>query len=173
MAKRGLFILLVLVTMVSLYTPLAVSAPSRNAATELDLRIVSAADIAATVIDDLDDGFIRHGTPQYWWESSIGYNDHMFWTYVNGDVIGNWAEWRPGLLQCGFYQVSVFVPRQNATTWSARYEVYHWDGIEVVAVRQIDYYDEWVSLGSYRFGDSIEEHVRLTDATGEDPNTLR
>ncbi len=125
------------------------------------------------IVDDLDDGFIRHGTPQYWWESSIGYNDHIFWTYVNGDVIGNWAEWRPGLLPCGLYQVSVFVPRLNATTQSAQYEVYHGDGTEVVAVSQIVYYDEWVSLGAYRFGDSAEEHVRLTDATGEDPNTLR
>lgn len=97
----------------------------------------------------------------------------MFCTYLNSDTIENWAEWRPGLLQCGFYKVSVFVPRQNATTWSARYGVYHRDGIEVVLVRQIDYYDEWVSLGTYRFGDSAEEHVRLTDATGEDPSTLR
>ena len=129
--------------------------------------------IGPIIVDDLDDGFIRHGTPQYWWESSIGYNDHMFWTYVNGDIIGNWAEWRPGLLQCGFYQVSVFVPRQNATTQSARYQVYHGDGTEVVVVKQIVYYDEWVSLGAYRFGDSTDEHVRLTDATGEDPNTLR
>ena len=173
MAKRALFILLVIITTVSLYTPLAVSARSGNEATEPDLQIVSAADIATIIIDDLDDGFILHGTPQYWWESSIGYNDHMFWTYVNGDIIGNWAEWRPGLLQCGFYQVSVFVPCQNATTWSARYEVYHRDGIEVVVVKQIAYCDEWVSLGTYRFGDSTEEHVRLTDATGENPNTLR
>jgi len=97
----------------------------------------------------------------------------MFWTYVNGDIIGNWAEWRRGLLPCGFYQVSVFVPRQYATTRSARYEVHHRDGTAVVVVRQIDYYDEWVSLGSYRFGGSAEEHVRLTDATGEDPGTLR
>jgi len=97
----------------------------------------------------------------------------MFWTYVNGDIIGNWAEWRPSLLQCGFYQVSVFVPCQNATTWSARYEVYHRDGSEVVVVKQIAYCDKWVSLGTYRFGDSAEEHVRLTDATGEDPNSLR
>ena len=125
------------------------------------------------IIDDLDDGFIRHGTPQYWWESPIGYNDHIYWTYVNGDVIENWAEWLPGLLPCGYYQVSIFAPRQNATTHSARYEVYHWDGADVAEVRQIDYYDEWVSLGSYRFGGSAEEHVRLTDATGEDPNTLR
>ena len=173
MVKRVLFILLVIVTTVSVYTPLAVSARSGNEATEPDLQIVSAADIATIIIDDLDDGFILHGTPQFWWESSIGYNDHMFWTYVNGDIIGNWAEWRPGLLQCGFYQVSVFVPCQNATTWSARYEVYHRDGIEVVVVKQIAYCDEWVSLGTYRFGDSTEEHVRLTDATGENPNTLR
>ena len=173
MAKRALLILLVIVTTASLCIPLAVSARSGSAATRLDREIVSAADVASIVIDDLDDGFIRHGTPQYWWESSIGYNDHMFWTYVNGDVVGNWAEWRPGLLQCGFYQLSVFVPRQNATTWSARYEVYHRDGIQVEVVRQIDYSDEWVSLGPYWFGDSTEEHVRLTDATGEDPNTLR
>ena len=125
------------------------------------------------IVDDLDEGFIRHGTPGHWWESLIGYRDHMFWTYINGDTIDNWAEWRPGLLPCGFYQVSVFVPRQDATTQSARYEVYHGGGTEVVAVRQIDYYDEWVSLGTYRFGGSAEEHVRLTDATGEDPISWR
>ena len=42
-----------------------------------------------------------------------------------------------------------------------------------MVVKQIVYYDEWVTLGTYRFGDSAEEHVRLTDATGEDPGTLR
>jgi len=97
----------------------------------------------------------------------------MFWTYVNGDTVDNWAEWRPGLLPCGFYQVSVFVPRENATTQNARYEVHHRDGTEVVVVKQIVYYDEWVTLGTYRFGDSAEEHVRLTDATGEDLSTWR
>jgi len=97
----------------------------------------------------------------------------MFWTYVNGNTIDNWAEWRPGLLPCGFYQVSVFVPRQNATTQSARYEVYHADDTETVVVKQIVYYDEWVSLGTYKFGGSAEEHIRLTDATGEDLSTWR
>jgi len=125
------------------------------------------------IVDDLDDGFIRHGTPKYWQESAIGYEDHMFWTYVNGNTIDNWAEWRPGLLSCGFYRVSVFVPRENATTQNARYEVYHWDGTTVVVVKQVVYYDEWVALGTYRFGGSAEEHVRLTDATGEDLSTWR
>ncbi|GEM_PF-769676 len=146
-------------------TTIATATPTPTATGTLPPRTI--------IVDDLDDGFIKHGTPEYWWESSIGYNNHIFWTYVNGDVVGNWAEWRPGLLQCGFYQVSVFVPRDNATTQSARYEVYHADDTEVVVVRQIDYYDEWVSLGTYRFGGSAEEYVRLTDATGEDPNTLR
>jgi hypothetical protein len=93
------------------------------------------------IVDDLDDGlFIRHGTLAYWREASIGYKDHMFWTYVNGSTIDNWAEWRPGLLPCGFYQVSVFVPGENATTQSARYEVDHRDDTTVVVVNQDVYY---------------------------------
>lgn len=154
-------------TATSTATPMATPTPTSTP------TMTGTPSTGAIIVDDLDDGFIRHGTPQYWWESSIGYNDHMFWTYVNGNTIDNWAEWRPGLLPCGFYQVSVFVPRANATTWSARYEVYPADDTEVVVVKQIVYYDEWVTLGTYRFGDSAEEHVRLTDATGEDPNTLR
>lgn len=151
-------------------TPMATATPTIVTATPTTTVTPPAGVI---IIDDLDDGFIRHGTPHFWWESPIGYHDHMFWTYVNGDAIENWAEWRPGLLQCGFYQVSVFVPRENATTYSARYEVYHGDGTEVAVVKQIVYYDEWVTLGTYRFGGSAEEYVRLTDATGEDPSTLR
>jgi len=165
--------LLVIITTVSLYAPVAVSARSDNQATKLDLEIVSAADMATIIIDDLDEGFIRHGTPQYWWEAPVGYRKHMFWTYVYGDTIDNWAEWRPDLPQCGSYQVSVFIPSQYATTQSAKYDVYHRDGVQVVVVSQIDYSDEWVSLGTYNFDAGTEGYVRLTDATGEEFATGR
>ena len=161
------------VTPTSTATPTATSTPTAISTATATPTATETPPSGTMIVDDLDDGFIQHGTSQYWWESSIGYNDHIFWTYVNGNTVDNWAEWRPGLLPCGFYQVSVFVPRANATTYSARYEIRYADGTEAVVVRQADYYDEWVTLGTYRFGDSAEEHVRLTDATGEDPNTLR
>lgn len=34
-------------------------------------------------------------------------------------------------------------------------------------VSQIDYSDEWVSLGTYNFDAGTEGYVRLADATGE------
>ena len=173
MNKRALFISLIIITALSQSMPIGVGAHSGSEGPKLELEILSAADIATIIIDDLDEGFIRHGTPQYWWEAPIGYRKHMFWTYVNGDTIDNWAEWRPDLPQCGSYQVSVFIPSQNATTQSAKYEVYHRDGVQVVEVRQIDYYDEWVNLGTYNFGAGTEGYVLLTDATGEPLSTRR
>lgn len=154
-------------------TPIATHTPTATPTSTPTPTAIAAPLSGTVIIDDLDDGFIRYGTPEYWWESPVGYKDHMFWTYVNGNTVNNWAEWRPGLLPCGFYQVSAFVPRENATTHSARYQVHHADGTETVVVKQIVYYDEWVTLGSYRFGDSAEERVFLTDATGEDLSTWR
>jgi len=164
---------LVITTAVSLSVPIGVSARSGSEGTKLELEISSAADVATIIIDDLDEGFIRHGTPQYWWDASIGYRKHMFWTYVNGDTVDDWAEWRPDLPQCGSYQVSVFIPSQYATTQSAKYEVYHRDGDQVVVISQIDYSDEWVNLGTYNFDAGTKGYVRLTDATGEAFSTRR
>jgi hypothetical protein len=134
------------------------------------------------IVDDVDAQFVRHGNPAFWFEADVGYGNHMIWTYVNGDAVSNWIEWRPDLPACGVYAVSAFIPSQNATTQEARYEVYHTHGSgimpadespRVIVVNQSAYSDEWVPLGTYRFERSQDSYVRLTDATGEDPNSLR
>jgi len=173
MARRTLFVLLVIITTMSLYATKGVNAGNGSEFTKPTLERASATDITTIIIDDLDEGFIRHGTHEYWSEAPIGYGKHMFWTYVNGNTIDNWAEWRPDLPQCGSCQVSAFVPSQNATTHSAKYEVYHRDGVQAIVVRQIDHSDEWVSLGTYYFDEGTEGYVRLTDATGEEFITHR
>lgn len=134
------------------------------------------------IVDDVDAGFVRHGNPAFWFEADVGYGNHMVWTYVNGDAISNWIEWRPDLPACGLYAVSAFIPSQNATTQEARYEIYHTHGPgatpadespRVVVVNQSARFSEWVPLGTYRFEAGADGYVRLTDATGEDPNSLR
>lgn len=134
------------------------------------------------IVDDTDAGFIRHGNPAFWFEADVGYGSHMIWTYVNGDAVSNWIEWRPALPACGDYAVSAFVPSQNATTQEARYEVYHTHGPgvtpadespRVIVVNQSAHFSQWVPLGTYRFEAGADGYVRLTDATGEDPNSLR
>jgi murein DD-endopeptidase MepM/ murein hydrolase activator NlpD len=120
------------------------------------------------VIDE--DAAGRGGTPSYWHgQTGLGWNNDMLWTYVNGGAIDNWAVWRSGLA-AGRYEVSVFIPRNYATTRNARYRVEYyigdrWTIMREVSVNQYDVYDAWVSLGTYDFPG--EPAVFLADDTGE------
>jgi hypothetical protein len=121
------------------------------------------------VVDDLEPGFVRHGTLAYWHEAAIGYARHMWWTLSNGNVLDNWAEWVPNLPQCGLYQVAVFIPSNYATTANARYLVTHRDGQNTVAVNQNLYFDQWIALGAFTFEGGSAGRVSLGDNTGEPP----
>ena len=122
------------------------------------------------IVDDRSSGFARGGS--YWAEASIGYNGHMYWTYINGSVVDGWGEWSASLAG-GNYEVYAFIPSNYATTQSAPYQVYHNGGIASRTVNQNNYYDVWVSLGTYGFSSGSSRRVRLTDATGETNYNLR
>ena len=122
------------------------------------------------IVDDLSGSFIRGGS--YWAEASIGYNGHMFWTYVNGSIVDSWGEWSANLAG-GNYEVYAFIPSNYATTTSAKYQIYHTGGTSTRIVNQNNYYDVWVSLGTYGFSSGTTRRVRLTDATGETNYNLR
>jgi hypothetical protein len=123
------------------------------------------------VVDDQGSGFTRHGTA--WWREPIGYQDSMLWTFVNGEVVESWAEWRAELPQCGMYDVMVFIPSNFALSTGARYQIYHRGGATTVTVNQQQNPGQWVSLGSIEFEAGSDGHVRLTDATGEEIATDR
>lgn len=125
------------------------------------------------IVDDLDAGFTRYGPSEYWWETTIGYNGHMWYTYVNGNDASNYARWKPVLGGSGNYSVSVFIPRDYATTQGARYAIVHNRVVDYHTVNQNAYYDEWVSLGTYDFNGRGFEYVVLLDATGESTDTGR
>jgi hypothetical protein len=120
------------------------------------------------VVDEGSSGFARGG--QYWWDAGIGYGGHMLWTYVNGNTTDSWASWSANLAD-GRYEVYAFVPRDNATTRMARYEISHSGGTAWATVNQSVFFDAWVSLGTYGFSGGSVGRIRLTDATGEAPNS--
>ncbi len=125
------------------------------------------------VVDDTSSGFAKYGPSQYWYQASIGYGSHMWWTYVNGSTTSNYVRWTPSLPSAGTYQVYAFIPNNHATSQQARYRIYHAGSNHYATVNQNAYYDAWVSLGSYYFNDSGTEYVELTDATGEAGSTGR
>jgi len=61
----------------------------------------------------------------------------------------------------------VYIPRQNATTANARYEIEHPEGIVEVRIEQYKWFDVWVSLGQFVFDEGTTQCIRLTDETGE------
>ena len=135
--------------------------------------------VAQFICDDGDSCFALLGPSAYWHRattcgtSALGYGGDMYWTYVNGTTVSNSARWTPALGGPGTYQVSVFVPRCNATSQLAKYKVVHNGVTEYRTVNQNAYYDAWVSLGSFAFTGAAGEYVELADATGESYTTKR
>ena len=125
------------------------------------------------IVDDLGSGFTKFGPTAYWYQASIGYGSHMWWTYVNGTVKSNYAQWKPSLPSAGNYTVYTFIPNNNATSQQAPYRIYHNGANNYATVNQNIYYDAWVSLGTHYFSANGTEYVELSDATGEAGSTLR
>src|SRR5689334_1879204 len=52
---------------------------------------------ASQVITDETSGDFSKGG-DYWVDTGIGYNGHAYWTYVNGNSVDCWGEWRANLV---------------------------------------------------------------------------
>ncbi len=129
------------------------------------------ADGTTITVDDQGASFSKGcaaGSPcPYWYEDAAGYNNHMWWTHDNDTVEDYWARWNPSIPQQGIYEVYVYVPNVNATTWQAPYTISHYDGQNTAIVDQYGLSNQWVSIGVYRFHEGTTDSVRITDATGE------
>ena len=118
------------------------------------------------VVDEQNTGFTKGGS--YWQDDyTRGYNNHMYWTCVNGNVVDSWGEWRPNLPSARSYELFAFVPDYHTNTTNARYEIHHANGVSTVSRAQRTYSNVWVSLGTFNFSVGTAGYVRLTDATGE------
>jgi hypothetical protein len=128
------------------------------------------------IIDDLDYNFSKTCSAVYpcpYWYEDIGshtYNNHMWWTKVNGSTSDYWAKWTPNLLKPGLYEIYVYIPCNNATTWQAIYNVSMPSGWGSSRVDQYGLCSQWVSIGSYPFrqGYNPDYYVWVTDGTGEE-----
>ena len=122
----------------------------------------------AVVVDNSDPGFIPGGSNRNWRAAEVGHNGAMIWTRNNDRARSNynWGRWYPDL-EAGRYEVFAYIPRLHATTTQARYWVSHRDGYTLRLVSQLAISDGWVSLGTYSFRGTRDDHVSLSDVTYE------
>jgi len=119
------------------------------------------------IIDDLDEGLQLGGPSAGWRTAPFGYKGQTHWTYCTDEGVSNWSKWTPQLPASGDYEVFVFVPEHNAGTKQAQYRVFHNGVNDESVVRQADYANKWVSIGTYKFSADGEEYLYLDDNTGE------
>ena len=119
------------------------------------------------VVDNLSAGFKKGGVAANWHAANLGYGGHTFWTYNSVYQVFNYATWTPNLPGAGYYDVSIYVPRNYADTRSARYRVFHNGQRHDVWIAQSLYFDKWVKLGQFYFSGQGGEYVYLSDNTHE------
>lgn len=115
-------------------------------------------------------GFFKWGTPRNWVRrSGLGVGGSMLYTYNNDpQPLDNVGQWRPQLPGNGRYRIEAFIPRANAETFSARYEIWRAGAVvHVAVVNQNALYDVWTSLGDFDLWADGSHCVRLLDITGE------
>src|SRR5690606_8339774 len=109
------------------------------------------------------------GSCSNWYSvSSGGYNNgSRYWTFANGNTLDYWARWQPGVTNQtqGWYEVQVYIPGSDATSWQVPYTIQHAGGTTRALIDQVGSGNRWISLGHYRFTPSSAS-VHLTDATG-------
>ena len=119
------------------------------------------------IVDDRDAGFIWGGPTGSFYGRSTGYRGHLFWTWNGSSRLYNWAKWFPYVSSAGNYEVYVYIASRYFGTKNAQYKITR-NGVETSRwVNQNNYYDQWVSLGTYYFGGGSGEYVFLGDNTGE------
>jgi len=119
------------------------------------------------IVDDLDSGFIWGGPTSSFYRRSVGFRNQLRWTWNSRTQQYNWAKWFPNLPSAGNWEVYVYVASNYFGTKSARYSIYHAGTWSSKYLNQNNYYNQWVSLGSYYFNGGSSEYVFLNDVTGE------
>ncbi len=119
------------------------------------------------IVDDRDPGFVRSSGVKNWYSRNTGYGGHLYWTWNSNTRLYNWGKWYPYLPSAGNWEVYVFVASKYFGSKQAYYVVQHNGARDGCMVNQNNYYNQWISLGTYYFSGGGDEYVYLGDNTGE------
>jgi len=129
----------------------------------------------AIAVDNSDPGFAASSAP--WSEAACGLGGTHAWVPSTGDPAQAVARatWTAQLPGAGFYELRAYIPEcGERATASARYVIYHDDGMSEARIDQQAGAGTWVALGTFRFGaNGAAPRVELSDLTGDERRIVR
>jgi len=111
-------------------------------------------------------GVFAASQTEVWNQAPGGFQGNALWVTASVRQATYWGEWRPAIPTAGLWEVWVYIPKNNATTTYARYQIIHLDGHTEIPVNQAANNGKWENLGAYQFAPG-KGYVRLTNLTGE------
>jgi len=145
-----------------------------------NVQLVKADPLEVIIDTHGDSRFTKYPSGPYWWSvedhdafHTRAYNNNFWYTYCGAEGTGEplyFGTWYQSLSQSGVYEVFVWIPNPDpfgsyTPTHSARYQIYHKDGMTERTVDQGLRTGGWYSVGTYTFDTSL--YVILNDRTGE------
>jgi PKD repeat protein len=133
-----------------------------------------------TVIDDnhFEHGFYMNNSAngshmRYFRDFNVGYGGHCWYTITEAsgsDIC--YCKWTPNIHQNGYYKISAFIPPKGSNTTSAKYKIFHSNGVDSVIINQNANRNQWVDLGTYYLTTSSQKYVYLGDVTGHSGDSI-
>ena len=122
------------------------------------------------IADDSAPCFERGGTPAYWREDGEGFFGTRLWTLsAAAPMADNYGLWRLSVTTAGTFHVCAYVKPLAGTAAEverASYQVRHAGATSRQRIDQSGA-DGWTLVGTYDFGASDNQWIRLGDNTGE------
>lgn len=121
--------------------------------------------------------------PETYWYPFTNDREHTSFLTLNTDDPAhstNYGEWRPHILQAGYYRVEAYIAAHDPVTWctgdgrtidhdttQARYFIHHGYGLSEHRASQYPLSNGWIDLGEYYFKIGDSGYVSLTDLNNE------
>jgi photosystem II stability/assembly factor-like uncharacterized protein len=131
---------------------------------------------------DIHPAYAGMCAPSYWYSytNNRGFDAYLTLNVNDPAISSNWGEWRPTLLQPGYYRVEAYIPFHPPILWEcpektisfdtsdAHYSIHHANGQTLITGTQKSLNNKWLPLGEYLFNAGSEGYVTLTDLNGEE-----
>lgn len=123
---------------------------------------------AGRIIEEDDHCYGEEGDSDYWRTEAAGHGGGLMWTVAtDSETPSNQATWRLRFDVPGRYELIVFTDDgEFGGSGRATYEVSHAGVTDAIMIDQSSA-TGWHSLGLFEFDDAEDQHVRLSDNTGE------
>lgn len=117
----------------------------------------------STIIDEYDGCFEKSNTPLWSDLNGYGYENHLYYAYIEDSQISAVGTWHLNVTKAGKYTIYAYVDGGIGSVAAYFPYIVHASGLTYRPSIATSSAGEWVNLGNYELSEGRDQYVRLTD----------